>query len=347
MRTYVRLLMFILLAAIGCSQSRAISFSLDSISSWGKFPRFCVNTYRWGDKFFNSYDSTYVAGTGTKFNVKLTKDSWLNAHYLNLGENQRMDMRSDPSTSVGLYLTYLAVSIGYDVNISKVFGSREHARTRFHYGFNSARFSCEFFTESNKSGNTIKRIGSQKDLDIPFSGVNIDSWGMDAYYFFNNKRYSQAAAFNFSKIQRRSQGSFCVGLSVYSMKYDFDFSQLSPEMSQFLPLNWENAHYQVKTTNYSLRVGYGYNWVVGRNWVVCGSLSSTFGIRRGFVNSNRSKFDFGGYKHVQASAVWNHRRWFLGAVLQADIALFSDHNSNLMSANLSVSTSIGYRFNLW
>ena len=30
--------------------------NLDSIAAWGKFPRFCINTYRWGDRFFNGYD---------------------------------------------------------------------------------------------------------------------------------------------------------------------------------------------------------------------------------------------------------------------------------------------------
>lgn len=32
---------------------KALSFALDSVAEWGKFPRFCVNTYRWGDRFFN------------------------------------------------------------------------------------------------------------------------------------------------------------------------------------------------------------------------------------------------------------------------------------------------------
>jgi hypothetical protein len=35
----------------------AISLALDSVATWGKFPRFVVNTYRWGDKFFNGYDA--------------------------------------------------------------------------------------------------------------------------------------------------------------------------------------------------------------------------------------------------------------------------------------------------
>ncbi|MDE6205419.1 MAG: hypothetical protein K2F66_04800, partial [Duncaniella sp.] len=29
-----------------------------------RFPRFCLNVYNWGDRTFNSYDTTYVVGTG-------------------------------------------------------------------------------------------------------------------------------------------------------------------------------------------------------------------------------------------------------------------------------------------
>ena len=56
------------------------SFALDSIAAWGKFPRFCVGVYQWGDKFFNSYDSTYVQGSGKRWNVKMKLDSWFDQY---------------------------------------------------------------------------------------------------------------------------------------------------------------------------------------------------------------------------------------------------------------------------
>ena len=46
----------------------------------GKFPRFVVNTYRWGNEFFNGYDTTYVQGTGYKFSAKITADSWMDGY---------------------------------------------------------------------------------------------------------------------------------------------------------------------------------------------------------------------------------------------------------------------------
>lgn len=339
--------MVVLGVAIFSPRSSAVSFNLDSIAEWGKFPRFCVNTYRWGDKFFNSYDSTYVVGTGTKFNVKVTADSWFDSYRFLMPEGQYVDLISDPSTSIGAYLTYLAVSVGYDINISNLFGDVKHARSRYKFGFNCSLLSAEAYLENNEVGTTMTRFGHMKHLDIPFDGVKIGSWGLDVYYFFNHKKYSQAAAFNFSKIQRHSQGSFYAGLSIYHQNYDFDFSGLPAEMLQILPEEWMNYHYKVNTTNYGFRLGYGYNWVLGKKWIVCISISPTVGFKRGYVNSDSKQTSFSLFNRAKVSAVWNSGRWFLGIIGSADTSIVSDRSTTFLGNNFSASASVGYRFNLW
>lgn len=54
-------------------------------------------------------------------------------------------MTSDNSTSAGLYLTYLAVSVGYDINLSKILGGVDRSRKRFRFGFNCMLFAAEFY----------------------------------------------------------------------------------------------------------------------------------------------------------------------------------------------------------
>ena len=343
----LKVILFVFLGLFIVPQAKALSLNLDSIAEWGKFPRFCINTYRWGDKFFNSYDSLYVVGTGTKFNVKITTDSWLDKYYFSLPGNHKVDLQSDPSTSIGAYATYLAVSVGYDINISNLFGGVKHARSRYRFGFDCSLLGVEMYWENNDVGTKLKRFGPYTDLNIPFDGIKIGSWGIDAYYFFNHKKYSQAAAFNFSKIQRRSQGSLYAGISIYAQDYDFDFSSLNEDMLSLLPDYWPNYHYKVKTHNYGLRVGYGYNWVVGRNWIVCGSFSPTIGVRKGYINSETEKTTFSLYDRIKASAVWNHDHWFIGVVGKADISLVSERKTMFVGANISLSAAVGYRFNLW
>ena len=49
----------------------------DSTMGYPKFVMFCYKTYIWGDRAFNSYDSTYVKATGTIHASRDTKQAVL------------------------------------------------------------------------------------------------------------------------------------------------------------------------------------------------------------------------------------------------------------------------------
>lgn len=328
----------------------AVSFALDSIAEWGRFPRFCVDVYRWGDRFFNSYDSAYVVGTGCKFNVKLKTESWTDLYNFNLPEDMRMTMTSDPSTTIGAYITYLAVSAGYDINISNIITGAERTRTRFNFGFNCSLLAVEWNYVSNDVGTTITRVGKryhEEISDIPFNGINTAQWSLEAYYFFNHKRYSQAAAFNFSKIQERSQGSFYAGLSMSNQNYDFNFSDLPESLLEKFPYEWKEQNYKAASRNYALRLGYGYNWVFAKNWLLGVSESPIIGLRRGKINSTFDRNSFALSNRLGVSVVWNNRRWFAGAAAKFDSNIIYDKTHTFVAALVTAEASIGYRFNLW
>ena len=258
MNRLLRIFLVSLAVVVSTVRADAISFALDSIAEWGKFPRFCVGVYRWGDKFFNSYDSAYVEGTGCKFNVKIKADSWADYYDFRLPDGVAMSMSSDQSTTIGAYLTYLAVSAGYDINVSNLITGAKRTRSRVNLGFNCSLLSVQWQYVSNDVGTTIKRIGEQghyESAKIPFEGINTSQWSLEAYYFFNHKRYSQAAAFNYSKIQEKSQGSFYAGLSLSNDKYEFDFSGLPEEFLSKLPETWAQNTYNVSTKHYSFVLG--------------------------------------------------------------------------------------------
>ncbi len=350
MKKSIIFLILIITATVITPRASAFSFALDSIAQMGKFPRFIVNTYRWGDKFFNGYDTTYVQGTSYKFNAKITTDSWLDGYSFRLPNKDRIFMRSDPSTSAGIHLTYLAVSVGYDINVSKLLTGVDRSRQRFRFGFNCMLFGAEAYVERNDVGTTIKRFGDYGrpgHLNIPFNGINNSTWGLDAYYFFTHKRYSEAATFNFSRLQKKSHGSFYAGFSLYSQKLDFDFSTLPAELKNLLPASWEDFRYRVNTNNYALRFGYGYNWVFAPRWVFGVSESPIVGVRKGYVVSIEEKVSFSLYNRLKLSVVWNKGRWFFGAVGKFNIAIVNDKETTYAGGVLSGEAVFGYRFNIW
>ena len=335
---------------VAATPAQGFSLALDSIAQWGRFPRFCINTYRWGDKFFNSYDSTYVVGTGYKFNAKVTMDSWMDTYTFALPDHKYIAMNSRPATSIGLYLTYLAVSVGYDINVSKIFTGHDEARRRFRFGFNCSLFAAEAYLMRNDVGTKLTCFGTYsrpEKMDYPFDGIDNSTWGVDAYYFFNHKKYSEAAAFNFSKIQKRSQGCFYTGFSIYWQQTTFDFSSLPEYMKIQLPSTWDNYTYHLDTRNYAIRFGYGYNWVFHRNWVLGVSESPIIGIRKGYVNSDIEKVSFSLYNRVRMSVIWNNKRWFAGVVGKLDTALVNDKETTYLGNVGSVEGVVGFRFNIW
>jgi len=334
-------------ASVPC---RGLSFALDSIAEWGKFPRFCIGVYRWGDKFFNGYDTTYVRGTGYKFNAKVTADTWVDGYHFQLPNKTNITMLSDPSTSVGFYLTYLALTAGYDVNISKLLGGPDKSRRRLRLGFNCMLFAVEAYFTRNDVGTTIKRFGiggEGKHLNVPFDALLNETWGIDAYYFLTHKRYSEAATFSFSRIQRRSAGSFFTGFSIYHQNLYFDFSGLPPQLLQELPPTWTNNHYSVSTDNYAFRLGYGYNWVFHRRWALGMSISPIIGVRKGYVNSEINKVSLSLYNRAKLSVVWNCGPWFFGATGKLDVAVINDKKTTYAGGFFSAEAVLGYRFNLW
>lgn len=358
MKGLKRLFAMLIVCAVACCaapHARSFSFDLDSIAAMGKFPRFVVNTYRWGNEFFNGYDTTYVQGTGYKFSAKITADSWMDGYNFQLPDNKTMLMATEPSTSVGLYVSYLALSAGYDINISKLITGVDRSRQRLRFGFNCMLFSAEAYMSRNDIGTTIRKFGDASAPSRPnytFNGINNASWGIDAYYFFNHKKYSEAASFNYSRIQKRSQGSFYTGFSIYAQRLDFRFNELPPSYLDQLPETWApDYNYRVKTNNYAVRIGYGYNWVFAKHWVLGISESPIIGVRDGYVTpwieGKSRKVSLSMFNRAKLSVVWNAGRWFGGLVGMADLAIINNHKTTYTGGTFSGEAVIGYRFNLW
>lgn len=352
MKMSKRVLLFMMLIWCACvPDCRAFSLALDSIAAWGKFPHFCIDVYRWGDRFFNTYDSTYVVGTGKKFNIKSKTESWIDYYDFQFENRTRMSMISDPCTSTGFYLTYLAVSIGYDVNVSKYIGGNPKSRRRLNFGFSCSLIAADFFFISNDVGTRITRFGppgNVTDPDLDFNSINTSTWGVDAYYFFNHKNYSQAAAFSFSKIQKKTSGTLFAGFTYFSQNYNFDFNNTPDYIKKELPKSWTDYYYRVLNHNYALKVGYAYNIVLPHDWLIGLSEAPTLGVRTGYISDpSLSKTTFSFSNRFKASAVYNHGNWFVGVVGDFDTGLVYDKEHTLLNMMWSVNASVGYRFNLW
>lgn len=328
-------------------------FNLDSIAAWGKFPRFCVRTYRWGDKFFNNFDSLYVKSTGTRFNVKLLNEYWTNSYMFSFpaDDNARMILRSDATNSLGLWVSYMAVSLGYNVNLSKIHNPGYKSAQKFNFQFSCALFTAELYSIWNKAPVTLERF--YKDghptlrPNFHFDGLNSRTFGINVYYYFNNKRYSMAATSNFGKIQRRSQGSPVAAFAWWEQSCRYDFSTIPDEIRLELPDSWRDDPYEASLRNYTLSGGYAYNWVLGRHWTIGVLEAPSIGLRFGRINHAPAHTTFTAFNKFTLSTVYNRGHLFAGIYGIAMTNLLYARKYSIYSSYYSITATVGYRFNLW
>jgi len=145
------------------------------------------------------------------------------------------------------------------------------------------------------------------------------------YYTFNHRRFSYPAAFTQSYIQRRSAGSWLAGIS-----YQGGSIKTTDELKLRNP---ESPDVRIYIGHLGIGGGYGYNWVLGKKWLLHFSLLPTFVVynrNNMTVNDVRKEAE-----HIRFNMIFNERaavlynispRCFVGTTAVVNTSLFQDDN---------------------
>lgn len=276
-----------------------------------KFIKFCYNAYKWGDRAFNSYDTAYVRSTGKNWKLILMSNQWLDSYSGKPFDNVESVLHSHLTANVGARLSFMAVSVGYTVSITNLI-QREKVSEKLDFSFTCARFTAEafYYNYRGKTEVLLMPKGEPRERIHDFTGLHRTTYGLSAYYFFNNRRYAQAAAYCFSKYQRRSAGSLLAGFNIkhYDMKIKVD--ELPPENAEYID---EQSAPRFLYNDYCLMVGYGHNWVLGRKWLLNLTATPSVGYRQMLetqVEDRASAWSVN--MRARIGAVYNLNRYFVG-----------------------------------
>ncbi len=314
-----------------------------------KFAQFCVNVYNWGDRTFNSYDPDYVVGTGKNWKVIGKSYNWAQSYMLTFTKSTSIRMISDLYSDVGAHLCFMAVSVGYDFNANELVGNPVSNRTNFEFNFTCALFAANYQRSSTKGGAHVTKFGKFKpsqgqSLDFNFDGVNQESTVWDLYYFFNHRKYSQAAAYCYSKYQLKSAGSMIAGFNYTHQEISLDFSQLPADMLAYLP--GDHDYYNFRYTDYDLMVGYAYNCVMKpRKWLFNVTVLPSIGYKHSYEDSTEGRKDmFSTNVKMMLSFVYNHRSLFSSLSVRFDGRAYYGNGYTFFNSNESLTFNIGARF---
>ena len=318
----------------------------DSTVEYPGFLRFCLKVYKWADKTFNSYDTTYVVGTGRNWKIRLLSDNWVDSYQLDPGKKFPIRMMSEPYNNIGAYLQYMAVSVGYSFDMNKLIGKHPANHEKIEYTFNCARFNIEGHVWTNSGGTYIRTFGDFNDghlIKKYFEGVklkNIETYG---YYFFNNRKFSMSAAYNYSKFQRKSAGSAILGIGYNNLDVDMDLRLLPEELIPYLKITPEN--YKFHYRSYTIIGGYTYNWVIHPKWLFNATALPGMGITLTYAdNYSGTAKTMANNIRATGSLTYNNKDFFLCAVAKFYGSFYWSGSNSLFSSVENLQLSVGWRF---
>lgn len=317
----------------------------DSTMGYPKFLMFCYKTYKWGDKAFNSYDSAYVKSTGKNWKLILKSNNWLDSYIGTPYEDVKVIMNSNLVSNIGVSLSFMAVSLGYSISISNLIHGGK-VSNKVDFSFTCARFTADAYYWENKNDINVAYVDKSLDNkrhEYRQSGISRKAMGLTAYYFFNNRRYAQAAAYCFSKYQKRSAGSFLAGISLQHFDVMFDPDNMPKEPQDFIPEESEIP--RILYNDYCVLVGYGYNWVLGRKWLLNVTLTPYLGYRYNIKpQPDEKQSDFSLNIRGRIGAVYNHKNFFMGLQACGDHHRYKKQDNWLVSSLLEFTALAGIRF---
>lgn len=198
-----------------------------------------------------------------------------------------------PSQSVGFYVGYRGLGFGYSLNLLKRPGlNLTFSSTGARYGL-TARFRKFDISDITVEAVMTAEGKTEKMTESGTIGapIHVTTAIIDGYWLFNSRRFSQAAAYNQSVIQRRSSGSLMLGGLYQQTKIDLS----SPLNAPLVELHGNIGKLRIMQLN--LGLGYGYNWVPGRGWLLNAMVMPTVSV------FSKSKFYYYEFNYTQFGAI--------------------------------------------
>ena len=206
-------------------------------------------------------DTAYITRPATKWTVTArlnVSGAKIEAKGIENGLHFNSEMKADYKSTISLAVSYLGFSLSAALNPAKLMSKYRDYELNFNsYG---RRFGFDVIYQDAHNFTGWHDHEGMERIELPDGVLKVKTLNVNAFYVFNNRRFSYPAAFSQSYIQRQSAGSFLLAASGQGQRATLDWE---PDM-------------RLKITNLALGAGYGYNYVPSRGWLLHISALPTF-----------------------------------------------------------------------
>lgn len=312
---------------------------------------------------FSEVDTNYVEPQHYNWALMLQSVNTYDYYRLSTTGNNEQSISFAPTISVrmGPYFGWRWIFLGYTIDLRNIHFFSGSRKLELDASIYSSRFSADVFYRRSVNDYKIRNVSLGPDYNntermngAEFDGLNVSITGVNLYYIFNHKRFSYPAAFAQSTCQKISCGSWMVGVGFLDNKIEFDYKRLEEIAKERLgyevKLDSGLMFNKVKYTDINVSLGYAYNWVFARNWLLCSSLSLALAYKKSkgeTEKENSQGFDFGNFNVDgigRFGIVWNNTKWYAGA--SAIVRAYNYRKSRFAANNIfgDLSIYVGLNF---
>ena len=279
-------------------------------------------------------------------------------------DNQSVTFAPDVRMKVGPFVGWRWFFLGYTFELRSVATSA--LKREIDLSVYSSQVGVDLFWRYSGDNFKIRKISLGKIIDasslegMSYDGVNSGIVGVQAYYIFNHGKFSYPAAFSQSTIQKLSCGSWMAGAGYTHNTLSIDIDKLQAladrHLRQEVKLDTGMRVNEVVYHDVSLSVGYGYNWVPKRHWLVAGSLALAVAYKasRGSSTPREETFLGTGFEYGNVNldgvgrvgVVYNNMRWYAGLSIIAHTNNYRKERFSALNVFGSVNLYAGINFGL-
>lgn len=291
------------------------------------------------EKHLNKKDSIYITPNQYKLTLMVQySNDYEYYRFASPDNKQSITLSPDINNKLGFYVGWKWLFLGWSFDIDN-----SVTKTDWNFSFYTSKVGIDFFYRKRSDGFKIRSLGGFKneagnDLRISdnrFNGISVIQKGVNVYYIFNNKHFSYPAAYSQTTNQRRSCGTFILGFNYAEQSFNINNDKFSQDILAAMDPDFKIS--SVKYKDYSINLGYSYNWVFLKNCLA--NVSATPAI--GYKNTS---FKFGNGKDFikninfdlifRAAILYNNARFFAGASLVS-------HTYSYRKSNFSIVNGFG------
>ena len=202
-----------------------------------------------------NYDTAYIERPRSKWAIVARVNmsgAEIETEGMDNGAHFKSLMEAKRKTTVSLGFSYSGILLSASLNPAQMMG--KYHDYEFNMNCYRRNFGFDIIYQDAKNFTGWYDQDGLERMELRDGTLKVKTLNLNAYYAFNNRRFSYPAAFSQSYIQRRPAGSFLLAASCMAQQAALDVEQ--------------EQELKLKMLNVGIGAGYGYNFVPGKGWLL-------------------------------------------------------------------------------